>query len=189
MTKIVADRYSPKILLQNPTIWVSTDSPGPQQPRFDILSWLWTPRTLRSPRVPGGPFAICWKPLQYGCLRTPLDPSNQDLTFWADSGPRGHWGHQGCLEVLLQFLLETPTICVSTDSPGPQQLQFDILSWLRTTCTLRTPGVRGGHFVYLVPNPYNMGVYGHPLTQAVKICHFELTQDHQDTEGVRRSLC
>ena len=45
--------------------------------------------------------------------------------------------------------------------------------------------MREGHFVFLAPNPFNMGVYGHPLTQAIKICHFELTQDHQDAEGVR----
>ena len=102
LTKIVADRYSPKILLQNPTIWVSTDSPGPQQPRFDILSWLWTTWKLRTPRVPGGPFAI------------------------------------------------------------------------------------------FVRNPNNMGVYRLPWTPAIAIWHFELTQDHlntEDTEGARRSLC
>ena len=29
---------------------------------------------------------------QYGCQGTPLDPSKQDLTFWADPGPLGHWG-------------------------------------------------------------------------------------------------
>ena len=39
---------------------------------------------------------FCSKPLQYGCLWTPLDPHIQDLTFWADSGPPGHWGHRGC---------------------------------------------------------------------------------------------
>ena len=40
-----------------------------------------------------------------------------------------------------------------------------------------------------VPNPYNMGVYGLPWTPAVKIWHFELTQNPEDTEGMRRSLC
>ena len=30
-----------------------------------------------------------FKPLQYGCLQTPLTPSHQDLTFWADSGYMG----------------------------------------------------------------------------------------------------
>ena len=152
-------------LFPTPTIWVSTDSPGPQQPRFDILSWLGTPRTLRTPRVPGGHFVIfvsnpcnmgvyglpwtpaikiwhfkltwdpkdtedtegtrrslchfCFKSLQYGCLWTPLDPSNQDLTFWADLGPQGHWGHRGYPEVTLSFLFQTLTIWVSMDSPGP----------------------------------------------------------------------
>ena len=147
MTKIVADRYSPKILLQNPTIWVSKDSPGPHRPRFDILSWLWTPRTLRSPRVPGGPFAI---------------------------------------------LLETPTIWVSTYSPGPQQSWFDILGWLWTPRTLRSPRVPGGPFAIFVRNPNNMCVYRLPWTPAIAIWHFELTQDHlntEDTEGARRSLC
>ena len=50
----------------------------------------------------------------------------------------------------------------------------------------------GGHFVFFVPNPYNMGVYGLPGTPTVKIWHFELTQDHLDTdntEGMQRSLC
>ena len=32
---------------------------------------------------------------QYGYQWTPLDPHFQDLTFWADSGPPGHWGHRG----------------------------------------------------------------------------------------------
>ena len=146
-------------LLETPTIWVSTYSPGPQQSRFDILGWLWTPRTLRSPRVPGGPFAIfvrnpnnmcvyrlpwtpaiaiwhfeltqdhlntedtegarrslclsCSKPLQYGCLRTSLDPSYQDLSFWADSGPPGHWG---CAEV---------TLLIYKSKQNPQKVQVD----------------------------------------------------------------
>ena len=49
-----------------------------------------------------------------------------------------------------------------------------------------------GHFAFFVQNPYNMGVYGLPWTSAVKIQHFELTQDHldtEDTEGLQRSLC
>ena len=78
------------------------------------------------------------------------------------------------------------------NSPGPPQSRFDILSWLRTTWTLRTPRVTEGHFVFFVPNPYNMGVYGLPWTPTSKIWHFELTQDHldtEDTEGNRRSLC
>ena len=40
-----------------------------------------------------------------------------------------------------------------------------------------------GHFVFSVPNPYNMGVYGLPRTPAVKILHFELTQDQLVTEA------
>ena len=57
---------------------------------------------------------------------------------------------------------------------------------------LRTPRVCGGHFVFFVPNPYNMGVYGLPWSPAIKIFHVELTQDHletEDTEGNQRSLC
>ena len=78
------------------------------------------------------------------------------------------------------------------NSPGPPQSRFDILSWLRTTWTLRTPRVCGGHFAFFVRNPYNMGVYGLPWTPAVKIWQFDLTQDHldpEDPEGMRRSLC
>ena len=67
---------------------------------------------------------FCFKPLQYGCLWTPLATSNQDLTFWADSGPLGHWGHRGFAEVTWSFLFQTPTIWVSTDSPGSQQTRF-----------------------------------------------------------------
>ena len=110
------------------------------------------------------------KPLQYGCLWTPLDPHIQDLTFWADSGP---WGYA---KVTLPFLFQTPTILVSMDSPGPQQTGFDILSWLKSPRTLRTPRVPGGH-CHFCSKPLQY-VYG-----AVKIQHFELTQD---TEGVQR---
>ena len=166
------------------------DPPGPQQPRCDILSWLkttWTPRVYgghfaffvpnpynmsvyglpwtptvklwhldRADSVPPGhwwrwghffatnPYNMgvyrpkgmqrslclfCLQPQQYGCQQTPLDTNSQDLPFWADSGPPGHWLHQG-------------------------------------------------HF--FVPNSYNMGVYGLPWTQAIKIWHFELTQDNLD---------
>ena len=89
-------------------------------------------------------------------------------------------------------MFQTPTIWVSDDSSEPQQSRFGILGSLRTTWTLRTPRVCGGHFVFFVPNPYNMGVYGLPWTLAVKIWQFDLTQDHldpEDTEGMRRSLC
>ena len=53
-------------------------------------------------------------PPQYGCLWTPLDPNNQDLTFWADMGPQGHWGYA---EVPFSYLSQTPAIWVSMDSP------------------------------------------------------------------------
>ena len=36
-----------------------------------------------------------------------------------------------------------------------------------------------------VPNPYNMGFYQLPWTPATKICHFELTQDHLNTEDAK----
>ena len=144
------------------------NSPGPPQSRFDILSWLRTTWTLRTPRVTEGHFVFfvpnlynmgvyglpwtptskiwdfeltqdhldpedtegnrrslrpfCSQPLQYGCLWTPLDPSNQDLTFWANSRPPGHRGY---VEVILPFLFQTPTIW-ATDSPKTYQLGYDI---------------------------------------------------------------
>ena len=36
--------------------------------------------------------------------------------------------------------------------------------------------------------PYNMGVYGLPLTPVIKVGHFDLTWDTKDTEGMWRSL-
>ena len=44
---------------------------------------------------------------------TPLDPSIQDLTFRADSGPPGHWGSRGYAEVTLPFFVTKLTIWVS----------------------------------------------------------------------------
>ena len=77
-----------EVLPVTPTIWVSIDSPGHQQSRFGIFSWLKTTWTLMTPRS----LLFCSKSQQYGCLQTPLDPSNQDLAFWVDSGPPGNWG-------------------------------------------------------------------------------------------------
>ena len=59
---------------------------------------------------------FCSKPLQYGCLWTPLDPSSQDLAIWPDSGPPEPRGHRGYVKVTLPFLFQTPTIWVSMDS-------------------------------------------------------------------------
>ena len=87
-----------------------------------------------------------------------------------------------------KILLQNPTMWVSTDSPGPQQSSFGILSGLRTTWALRTPRVTEGHFVLSVPNPCNMGIYGLPWTPATKIWHFELTQFHLDTEDTEGKL-
>ena len=87
----------------------------------------------------------------------------------------------------LKKILGNQAIWVSMNSPGPPLPRFDILSWLRTTWTLMTP-----RSLFFVPNPYNMGVYGLPWTQAIKIWHFELTQDHleaEDSKGMRRLLC
>ena len=100
---------------------------------------------------------FCSQPQQYGCQQTPLDTNSQDLPFWADSGPPGHWCHQGHF-----FLFQIPTIWVSTDSPGPKQSRFGILSWLRTTWTLGTLRVSGGYFAFFVPNPYNI-LPGHKI--------------------------
>ena len=129
-------------LFATPTIWVSMDSPGHQQSRFGIFSWLKTTWTLMTPRS----LLFCSKSQQYGCLQTPLDPRSR----------------------------------------------FGILSWLRTTWKLRTLRVCEGYFAFLVPNPYNMGVYRLHWSQAIKIWHFELYQDNLDTEdskGMQRSLC
>ena len=90
-----------------------------------------------------------------------------------------------------KFLSQNPPIWAPLDSSEPKETKWDILSSLRTTWTLRTPRVTEGHFVFFVPNLYNMGVYGLPWTPPSKIWHFELTQDHLDTEdtvGVQRSL-
>ena len=57
-----------------------------------------------------------------------MDQISEDLAFLADSGPPGHRGHRGYAEVTLPFLFHSPTIWVSTISPGPQQSRFGILS-------------------------------------------------------------
>ena len=62
--------------------------------------------------------SFCSKTLQTWWLQTPQYSRSQDLVFWADSGPPGHWGHQGCAEA--SFLSRTPKIWASTDSPRPK---------------------------------------------------------------------
>ena len=100
---------------------------------------------------------VCYKTLQYGCLRPPLDPSNQDLTFWADSGPPGRWEHRGCAEVPLWSL------SMAMDFPGAKQSRFNILSWLGTP---RTLSKSWGLFTIFSINTHNTGVYGLPWTPA-----------------------
>ena len=89
------------------------------------------------------------------------------------------------------FFRSNSTYWVPMDSPGPQQSRFGNLTSLRTTWTPRTPRVCEGHFAFLVPSPYNIGVYGLPWTPAVKIWKFDLTQDPgldpEDTEGMQWS--
>ena len=125
-------------------------------------------------------FQIFHKLLQYGCLWTTMDTSNQDLTFLSWLRPaKGFWGpFQIWREIqICSTYSQIPVLWVSMDSPGHQQSGFDILSWLRTPRALRTPRVCGGHLVFFVSNPYNMGVYGLPWPPAIRIWHFELTQD------------
>ena len=64
---------------------------------------------------------FCSQPQQYGCQQTPLDTNSQDLPFWADSGPPGHWLHQGhffCSKFLQYGCLRTPL------DPSNQDLAF-----------------------------------------------------------------
>ena len=68
--------------------------------KIDILSW---PKDLGPWGCAEVPYLFCPKPLQYGFLGTPLDPSNQDLTFWANLGPPGQWGDRGWADVLFHF--------------------------------------------------------------------------------------
>ena len=49
----------------------------------------------------------------------------------------------------------------------------------------RPKGMQRSHFVFFVRNPNNMGVNRLPWTPTVKICHFELTQDHLDTDSTK----
>ena len=49
----------------------------------------------------------------------------------------------------------------------------------------RPKGMQRSHFVFFVRNPDNMGVNRLPWTPTVKICHFELTQDHLDTDATK----
>ena len=61
------------------------DSHGPQQPRFDIFELTQTLLSVLGSQFKfGGKFKIfqfLHKTQQYGCLWTPMDLSNQDLTI------------------------------------------------------------------------------------------------------------
>ena len=57
------------------------------------------------------------------------------------------------------------------------------MSWLETL-TWDTEGMQRS----LCHKPYNMCVYGLPLTPAIKVWHFELPWDPKDTEGIWRYL-
>ena len=67
---------------------------------------------------------------------------------------------------------QNPSIWVPLDFSRPRKSKWEILSWPGTPRTLRTLTC-GGHFVFFVPNPYNMGVYGLPGTPTVKIWHLD----------------
>ena len=69
----------------------------------------WDPRTVKTPRVCRRSLSPLTQPLPYGCLWTPLDPSNQGLTFWAGLGLQGHWGYA---KVPLSYLSQTPNMSV-----------------------------------------------------------------------------
>ena len=65
-------------LFQTSTIWVSKDSPGPQQSKFDVF------RSLGAEGHRG--FKMTFRDftsnnLQYGCLKTPTEHSNQNSMF------------------------------------------------------------------------------------------------------------
>ena len=49
----------------------------------------------------------------------------------------------------------------------------------------RPKEMQRSHFVFFVRNPNNMGVNRLPWTPKVKIWHFELTQDHLDTDDTK----
>ena len=134
-------------LFATPTIWVSTDSPGHQQSRFAILSWLRTTWTLITPR---SLFLF-----QIPTIWVSTDsPGPKQSRFGILSWLRTTWT-LGTLRVsggYFAFFVPNPYNIL----PGHKiWSRFDILSWIRTTWTLRTPRVCIGHFVFFVPNPYN----------------------------------
>ena len=53
--------------------------------------------------------------------------------------------------------------------PWTSTVKFQHFELTQATLTLRTPRVCRGHFVILVSNPNNMGVYGLPWTPAIRI--------------------
>ena len=112
---------------------------------YEILSTLpikiwhnqltWDPKDTEDTKgVPMSLFHFSRKPLQYGCLWISLDPSNQELTFWADSGPNRCWTHEGVLRSLLQ-------LCQKNQTPLDLNIH-DVTFWadLRPPRTLRVCG-------------------------------------------------
>ena len=162
----------PNFFSQNPTVWAPLDPSGPQASKWCILSRPGGHRVQWGHRGDAEvTLSFMFQSPTNRCLRTPLAPSNQYLTLWADSGSLGHWVSQGCAEVTWSFLFQSPTKWVSKDSPGSKQSGFDILSWLST------PGHRGCVEVtwpfqdtegvwrslgLFVSKPHNMGVYELP---------------------------
>ena len=84
-------------------------------------------------------------------VRTFLDPSIQDLMFWADLQP---WGHRGCAKVH-QYSYQTPMMWVWMDSPWSTYSRFDFLADLGPW---RQRGARvcGNPSVFFAQNLYNM---------------------------------
>ena len=142
------------------------ESPGSQQSRLNILSWL------------------CSKPLWYWWVRTFLDPSIQDLMFWADLQP---WGHRGCAKVH-QYSYQTPMMWVWMDSPWSTYSRFFLLTWDPEDSEGRGCAEILLYFL-LKTSTIWASVYRLPLTQAFEIWHFGLTWDLQDIEGVWRFIC
>ena len=73
----------------------------------------------------------------------------------------------------MSLLFQTPTIWVSTDSPGPQQPRFYFLSsemTLDPKDTEVTKDMQRLH-CHFSRNPYNVGAYRLPWTLAVRIWH------------------
>ena len=96
---------------------------------------------------------FCSQPQQYGCQQTPLDTNSQDLPFWADSGPPGHWLLQG------QFFVPNSYNMGVYGLPWTLQSKYAFLCFLRRTRTLWTPRVGEGLSVFILWNPNSMAVY------------------------------